>query len=122
MAKQFRITQAATLTALDNSAGIVATVARRLGCDWSTARRYIDKWVATRQAFADEGNKAADLAESTVLKAIQEGDVGTAKWYLARIRKGKYSERQEVTGADGAALAHCVLFWPEAMPADDDAS
>jgi FAD synthase len=37
------------------------------------------------------------MTESTVLKAIKEGDVGTAKWYLAHKAKSRgYVSRQEL--------------------------
>ena len=43
--------------------------------------------------------------------------VDTAKWGLARLNKGRWSERQEVTGADGGAV-NVELTWPTLGPDD----
>lgn len=37
-------------------------------------------------------------------KALNEGDVGTAKWYAERKGKEEFSTRQELTGTDGKQL------------------
>ena len=90
--------------------GIVSTVAKRLdGCAWGTARKYIDRWAETRAAYADESERALDLSESQLLKAVQAGDGPMIRFHLAT--KGKqrgYTERHEVTGAEGGAVR--VIF------------
>jgi hypothetical protein len=51
-----------------------------------------------------------DLAETTVLRNIKDGDTADAKWYLTK--KGKhrgYSDRMELTGADGGDLPIVIL-------------
>jgi len=88
--------------AIKGTAGIVSNIAKKLACDWSTASRYIGKWDATKVAYANEKEAVLDLAESTLVKSIRDGDVQSAKWILST--KGKergYTERQELTGADG---------------------
>ncbi len=83
--------------------GIVSTVAKRLdGCAWGTARKYIDRWAETRAAYADESERALDLSESQLLKAVQAGDGPMIRFHLAT--KGKqrgYTERHEVAGVEG---------------------
>ena len=108
--------QAQVLTAIKGSAGIMSTIARRLDCDWTTAKKYVNKWDKTRQAFADEDEAIIDLAESILYKSIRAGDTRDAKWLLSKRRKAKYSERQEVTGADGDAM-DINLTWGD--PVDD---
>lgn len=85
------------LEAINECHGVILTVAQRLGCRWDTARRYIDKWETTKQAFDNEREKLLDMAESVVFKAIENGDIQTAKWVLATLGRDRgYNERQEI--------------------------
>ena len=93
------------LKAVGGSAGIMSTVARRLSCDWHTAARYCNKWKETKIALADESEKVLDLAEAKLYEAIDSGDVQSAKWLLStKGKKRGFSERHEITGADGSEL------------------
>jgi hypothetical protein len=90
--------------AIPGTGGIIAAIAKRVGCDWHTAKRYIDTLPTVRQAYEDECSGIDDLAESTVIKAIRDGDVGAAKWWLEKRRRDKFSNTQELilTGGDNA--------------------
>jgi len=76
------------INAIVNSAGIIGTIANRVGCDWHTAKKYIEQYPTVAQAYADECNKVLDDAESVVISAItpddkdKDPDIQTAKWYL----------------------------------------
>ena len=85
MAKHY--TKEEVIDAIEGSAGIILTVSKRLKCTWDTAERWINKWEDTRVAFKNEGEKVLDMAEGQVLKAVNAGDLQTAKWVLSR--KGK---------------------------------
>lgn len=101
LAKQF-------IEAIPGSAGIISTIAKRVGCDWTTARAYIDNYPTIKAAFDAERESLLDLSESVLanniklaLKQQQEGqapvDTSDAKWVLSRLGKGRgYSEKQEV--------------------------
>jgi hypothetical protein len=83
--------------AIKGTGGIVSIVARRLGCDWHTADKYCKRNETTIQAIEDEKESLLDLAESTIGKSIQDGDVQTSKWLLMTIGKKRgYSEKQEM--------------------------
>ncbi len=94
------------LAAIKGSMGIVSKIAHNLdGCAWGTANKYVNRWAETRAAYADESERALDLSESQLLKAVQAGDGPMIRFHLAT--KGKqrgYTERHEITGADGKAL------------------
>jgi hypothetical protein len=99
------------IEAIRGSGGIVSTIAKRVGCTWHTARKYIDDYPTVTRAYADETESVTDLAETALIKAIQDGDIGAVKYYLST--KGKhrgYVERQELTGADGGAV---VVEWDD---------
>ena len=98
------------LAAIKGSMGIISKIAHNLdGCAWGTANKYVNRWAETRAAYADESERALDLSESQLLKAVQAGDGPMIRFHLAT--KGKqrgYTERHEVTGAEGGAVR--VIF------------
>jgi hypothetical protein len=73
--------------AIPKSAGIMSTIAQRLGCAWNTADAYIKADPELSQMLADEVEGVLDMAESVVFKSAQGGDTQSAKWLLSK--KGK---------------------------------
>lgn len=86
-------------TAIPGSGGIIATIARRVGCSWNTASTYLKDSPTLARLYEDEANTIDDLAESVVIKSMQEGDINAAKWWLERRRRAKFATRQEVANA-----------------------
>lgn len=101
-------TAAQFVKAIHGSGGIVTTIARRVGCSWQTAKKYITTYPTIAAAYKAESEAVVDMAEGILLKSIKGGNTQDAKWLLARLRRDKYSERQEVTGADGGPLTYNV--------------
>ena len=102
------------IKAIPGSGGIITKIAERVGCTWHTARRYIEKHPTVLQAYTDEKEKVIDLAETTVMKAMSEGDVGTARWYLAtKGRDRGYVERRqhEHSGPEGGPIV--IVNWDD---------
>lgn len=93
------------IDAIPGTAGIISSIAKRVGCDWHTCKKWVMEYPTVAKAYQDECEAVADLAETTVIKAIRDGDVGTARWYLAtKGKKRGYGERLELTGADEGPL------------------
>ena len=86
------------IDASPGTGGIVSAIARKVGCNWHTAKKWIDTKPTVAQAYADECESVLDMAESTVLKNIKGGDSADSKWYLTK--KGKHrgyvDSRQEL--------------------------
>ena len=98
------------LRAIRGSGGIMSAIAQRLGCEWDTARRYVNRWAETRAAFQAERERVLDLAETAVIRALKEGDVGTAKWVLSRLGRHRgWGDAVDVTS--GGEKLHIVLRW-----------
>lgn len=116
--KRTRYNKRTVLQAIEGSGGIISAVAKRLGCDWATARAYIQRWAETTAAFEAERERILDLAETTLYRAIQEGDVQAAKWVLSRLGKSRgYGDHVEVSGRQALEI---VLRWPDEGEGDDD--
>jgi hypothetical protein len=87
------------LIAIPKTGGIVSTIAQRVGCSWATARKFIDTHPTVLSAYRDECESVIDMAESKLINAMNNDDIDSIKWYLAR--KGKhrgFSERLELSG------------------------
>jgi len=75
------------IAAIPGTGGIISAIARKVGCEWETARAWIDKYPTVKRAYDAECEAMLDLAESTLLKNVKDGDTADAKWYLTK--KGK---------------------------------
>ena len=106
-----RFTQEQFKKAIPGSGGIIATIAKRVGCSWHTAQAFIRDVPALAQMYEDEANKVDDLAESVVINAMKRNDVASAKWWLERRRRGKYATRieTEVSGKDGEPIPFRIV-------------
>ena len=95
------------IEAIPGSGGIITTIASRVGCAWHTAKKYIVEYATVKAAYDDECAKVVDKAESVIIKSLQDDDVQTAKWYLTMKGSDRgymQTQRQEVSGVDGAAI------------------
>ena len=99
--------------AIPGSGGIIATIARRVGCSWHTAQTYINESAKLGRLFEDEANKIDDMAESVVIKAMQDGDVSVAKWWLERRRRGKYATKQELDLSSGGEPFKVIIEYAD---------
>jgi len=85
MAKDFQISD--IKKAIKDSAGIISTISKRLGCDWHTAKKYIFMHEETKQMYENENETMLDMAESMLFQNIQEQDPASIFFYLKT--KGK---------------------------------
>lgn len=85
------------IEAIKDSAGIVSAIAQRLGCEWHTARHYIDHHPTVRKAYDAECEKILDLTEGALFtRATKDKEPWAIKYLLST--KGKrrgYTEKQE---------------------------
>ena len=89
-AKQF-------IAAIPDTGGIITTIAKKVGCDWHTAKKYIDNHPSVARAYADECEKIGDLAERGLFKAIKTEDLSAIKFYLTTKARGRgYAFKHEV--------------------------
>ena len=97
------------IKAIPGTGGIISAIARKVDCEWNTAKAYIDKYPTIKQAYDNECQTILDMAETGLYKAIREGKDWAIKYILSTKGKSRgYVERQEVTGANGGAL---IVDW-----------
>ena len=100
-----RKTNEAIIEAIKGSGGIMSNIARKLDVTWHTASNWIKEDPETLRALQDEKETILDMAESTLYKNIKDGNSQDAKWLLSTMGKERgYSDRHEITGADGSEL------------------
>jgi predicted transcriptional regulator len=100
LAEKFTTTQ--FIEAIPGTGGIVSAIASKVGCDWHTARKYIDEHTTVKQAWEDERSKITDKAKHNIIKSIQGGDLMMSKWWL-QVMDAEFmpTQRAELTGPGG---------------------
>lgn len=83
---------------IPGSGGIISTIARRVGCNWYTAKKYIYKYPRVKQAYENELEEVNDMVVSILLQSIRDGNTQDGKWWLARKRKQEFGDSVEFTG------------------------
>lgn len=99
------------IDAIPGTGGIITTIARRVGCSWHTAKKYVDSYPSIQRAYQDECESVLDLAEAQLISAIKARDLQAIRYYLST--KGKrrgYTERHEITGGEGRPIR---LTWDD---------
>ena len=103
------------IDAIPGSGGVISTIARRVGCDWNTAKKYVTEYTTVADAYQQEVEQNLDVAESVVITNIKAArklqeqaivnknysaamvDTGDVFKYLKYKAKDRgYVERQEV--------------------------
>ena len=84
------------IDAMPGTGGIVSAIADKVGCDWHTARRYIDNYSTVKQAWDAERNKVTDKARHNIIKAVKDGDLQISKWWL-QVMDGDFKPSVDVT-------------------------
>ena len=85
------------LEAIPGTGGIVTAIAKKVGCDWSTAKKYIGAHPTVQAAYNDECESVLDLAEAKTIQLIQAGDAQMIRYYLSTKGKDRgYGDRVDV--------------------------
>lgn len=98
MAENEKFTLDEFIDAIKGSAGIKATIMRRLGCrSRNTVDNYLKRYATAQAAYDEEKETIGDAAESVVIKAIRNEDVEVAKWYLVKKHQDRgYGEKSQI--------------------------
>lgn len=92
-----KLTKAKILKAIPGTGGIIAELAKRLNVHRCTIDAYAQKMPEVQEAIDVERNAFIEVAESSLMRLIQEGNVAATIFYLKT--KGKhlgYVERAEL--------------------------
>jgi hypothetical protein len=122
MARNF--TKKVVLAAIKDSYGVVGTVAKHLKCDWTTAKKYIEKWPETTQAMADARESYLDMTENACIDRINAGDGQMIRFVLATLGKKRgYGTEDAATDTSGATdtEVNISVNGGEPAPAEADA-
>jgi hypothetical protein len=99
--------------ALIAAGGIDVFAAKSLGCSTRVVRAYRARHPSLQKVVDDCIEANLDLAESQLIKAIENGSLSAIVFYLkTKGRRRGYAERRDVTGKDGEtlSLAEVTIF------------
>ena len=94
--------------ALVQAEGIQADAAKILGVTRQAINARVMSSEKLQAIVYHEQESLADYGEGVIRKSLRGDDpklaLDAAKWVVARLRKDRFSERQEITGAGGEGL------------------
>ena len=95
------------IEALHDSHGLLTLAAQKTGLGYRTVQRYAEEYPSVIEAVREAKEGMLDLAESKLLESIEKREAWAICFYLKTQGKQRgYTERQEVTGADGGAVKY----------------
>jgi len=106
-----KYTERQIIEALEESKGLIAPAARKLGCARDTIRRYLEEYEDVARAMKDQTEAVTDMAEHALYQAILDREAWAVCFYLKC--KGKergYVERAELTGNNGAPVKIKLVY------------
>lgn len=94
MARNFQISD--VKKAIEGSGGYMTNVAKKLGCDWHTAKSYIEKY-KLQYLLEVEDERFNDFTEMQLMERVKKGDTVAIIFRLkTKAKKRGYIERQEI--------------------------
>jgi len=96
-----RYNQKMFFAAIEGSRGNITTIARRVGCDWHTAKKWLQK-PKLAIAYQSEHEAGLDTAVSELDLAVERGQAWAIKYKLSTIGKGRgyYPKQHQVVTGD----------------------
>lgn len=112
-------TKESIIAALLKTNGLVHPAAKALGCTPQTIYSWRDKDADVKAAIEHARDSIVDEAEKSLRKAVEAGEPWAVALALKTIGKGRgYTERQEITGADGGAVEIALKGYVNVNPDD----
>ncbi len=114
MGKRYTIKQIAK--ALRKYDGIQYYAAVELGCSPSLITLRVQEYPELAEIVEDGYSKLSGVARQVLQESLASDDekirADMAKWIEARLNKGRFSDRTEITGAEGGPV-DIALGWPD---------
>lgn len=112
-------TQEMILEALRTTKGRRYRAAQQLGCDVRTIYRAAEKYPAVAELLTGYRGHDTDRVEDVLVERALAGDPWAVCFYLKTQAKDRgYTERQELSGADGKPIQFLVEVPAKAQTAD----
>jgi len=111
MSGKQKFTSQEVVDACKDSGGVMAVVAQVLGCERATISVYAKRYKTVRDALEQADEAMTDMAENKHALLIKSSYWPAIQYRLST--KGKrrgYTERTEITGAEGAPVELVVRY------------
>lgn len=106
------------IKAIPGTGGIITAIAKKVGCEWNTAKHYIYNHSTIKRAYDNECESMLDMAESELFMAVKGGRDWAIKYTLSTKGKSRgFVERNEVSGPNGGPI---TISWAEFIKSNED--
>jgi len=103
-------TAAKIIEAVKDTHGLLTLTALKTGLGYRTVCRYAAENPAVKAAVEEAREGVLDVAEGKLYRKILDGNMTAIIFFLKTKGKNRgYSERQEITGADGEPVLPTIL-------------
>jgi len=105
------ITDAQIIKAIQGSAAIMSTIAKRLKCDWHTAKKYVNSKPEFVLLLEAEEEKVLDMADAALYSQIKNQEAWAIKWLQAtKGKKRGYVEGKEIDLTSGGKSLFDIMI------------
>lgn len=109
------------IEALEQTLGVVTPACKIVDINRATHYKWLNDDPKYKKQVSDIENIAIDFAESKLHTQIKNGDTTATIFYLkTKGRKRGYSERMEITGADGENLTQPQIIFTSVPLSEKD--
>lgn len=107
-------TAESVIAAIKGTAGVKATIARKLNVSRWTVDNYLERWVTVREAYEEEKAGVSDAARSVVIADIVNNrNVETAKWWLRMKESDEFSDKSQTDITSGGDKLEIVVKYAD---------
>lgn len=100
------------IKAIPGTGGIITAIAKKIGCDWITAKKYITEYKTVQAVYQAEKEAVTDMVEASLITQAKNGEGWAVKFYLTTQGKSRgYVERQEISGPDGGPVSQSSVSY-----------
>lgn len=107
--------------AIRASYGIRAVTARRLNCNIKTVSEYIKRYVVCQRAEQEGRDLMCDMAESVVVRHLNDNALDAAKYVLSTRGKHRgWGQSTEISGPNGGPVAITTIVVERPVESSED--
>ena len=99
------------IKAIPGTHGNITEIAKRVGCSWNTAKKYITEYITVKEVYEEECNAVDDKARSNITEKIFRGDIHLSKWWL-QVKSPDFTPKSHVTH-DGEIEHVVTVNWDD---------
>lgn len=98
------------IDAIPGTGGVITSIAKKVGCDWTTAKKYIEEYPTVHKVWLEEKQSVDDKAQYNIIEAIvKHKDLSMSKWWL-QVKNPEFVPKADINNT-GEITVQYVNDW-----------